>query len=196
MSQNLILGNDAVLQLEVKATKETDNTLNEFSPRKWLEDTNKTLLSSSEFCPRFRFQFQKWQSRKEATRNISSCLLTEILSKSAVSEAGREVYRHRLDLGESYHRPELRWVLMAGSYKDWWLCRMFFQECLPTSLVTRNNQWPFNTATVFHPLEINPQSTVAMLIDAVMITTCLLRGFFFFPLLKQSLKRRSRTLKN
>lgn len=34
----------AVLELEVNSTKETDNFLNEFSPRKWLETAARACL--------------------------------------------------------------------------------------------------------------------------------------------------------
>lgn len=143
---------------------------------KRLEDANKPALSSSEFSPGFRFQFQNDIAGKKILETLAP-VFTEILKQNCSVQGW--VWSRQAQDGSRGELPLTRveMGLDGRSYQDWWLCRMFFQECLPTSLVTRNNQWPFKTATVFHPPEINPQSTVAMLIKATMITTGLLGGF-------------------
>lgn len=136
-----------------------------------LNTLKEPVLSSSEFGPGFQFQFQNDKAGKKIMETLAP-IFTETLRKIQFPRlnvfTGVWWVQGRATADQSWEGSWWRWL---GSYEDWWPCRMFFQECLPTSLVTRSNQWPFNTATVLHPLEINPQSSVAMLINAKMINS-------------------------
>lgn len=73
MSWNQILGNGCCPAVITKiiTTKETDNFLNGFSPRKCLEDAKRPVLSSSEFCLSFQFQFQNDKAGKRVMETLA-----------------------------------------------------------------------------------------------------------------------------